>query len=635
MINSSKLLWTAGLASFAFAARLAAPATIPAAETYRGWSDYAGAADSSQYSALNQIDRANVSKLRVAWTYPTGDGNKYSFNPLVARGLMYVLAKNNSIVALNAATGSEVWIHKTDLQTKLITYRGINYWESQDGTDRRLLFAADNHLEAIDARTGESIPGFGKDGRVDLRVGLGRIPSKLKLVQSTTPGRVFENLLILGSATNEEYASAPGDIRAYDVRTGQLVWTFHTVPHAGEFGYETWPKDAWETVGGANAWSELSVDKQRGIVYIPTASPKYNFYGANRKGANLFGDCLLALDARTGRRIWHFQMVHHDIWDYDNATAPKLLTVHHGGKRVDVVAQVGKEGFLWVFNRETGESLWPIEERPVPKSDMPGEETWPTQPFPLKPPPFSRQTFTAKDLSPFIDDPAERAHLLDDIRNARNEGMFTPPGLRNTIEMPGNNGGANLGGAAIDPISGTLFVVSKDLPSMLKLERRDPATDQYRSGFGFMFTSSGLPAIGPPWTSITAYDLNEGTIKWKLPLGEVPELAARGRHGTGAQFPKVGPVVTAGGLIFAGTRDRKLRALDSATGKVLWETELNAALEGMPAVYEMDGREYLVVCAAAQASTHTHTSGQQPPIPGAYVAFALPDTLRHVKRASR
>lgn len=622
---------------FVLAASLAFGKTAPNAEAYRDWSDYGGAADSAQYSALTQINRENVRRLRPVWTYATGDGRKYSFNPLIAHGLMYVMAKDNSIVALKAATGVEVWVHKTEPGTKLITNRGINYWESKDGSERRLLFAVNNFLQAIDARTGEPITQFGVNGRVDLREGLGRDPAKLKLVQSTTPGRVFENLLILGSATNQEYESAPGDIRAYDVRTGKLAWTFHTVPHEGEFGYDTWPKDAWKTVGGANAWSELTLDKKRGIVYIPTASPKYNFYGANRKGANLFGDSLVALDARTGKRIWHFQMVHHDIWDYDNATAPKLLTVRHNGKRVDVVAQVGKEGFIWVFNRQTGESLWPIEERPVPKSDMPGEETWPTQPFPLKPPPFARQTFTAKDLSPFIDDPAERARLVDEIQSARNEGMFTPPGLRNTIQMPGNNGGANLGGAAIDPTNGMLFVVSKDLPALLKLQRSDnakeantdPASARYKSGFGFMFTSSGLAAIRPPWTTITAYDLNEGAIKWKKPLGEVPELAAKGFHDTGAHFPKVGPVVTAGGLIFTGTRDRKLRALDAATGNVLWEAELNAALEGMPAVYEIDGREYIVVCAAAQATTYTHDvaghKASQAPIPGAYVAFALPE----------
>jgi quinoprotein glucose dehydrogenase len=700
---------------------------LPAlSQTYTTWSDYGGATDSSQYSALKQIDRSNVNKLEVAWIFPTGDTNKYFFNPLVAGGLMYVLAKNNSIVALDAATGKQVWVHETDPNTKLITHRGINYWESADRSDRRLLFASNNFLQAIDAKTGKPIPSFGARGRVDLREGLGRDPKTLSLVQSTTPGRVFENLLILGSATNQGYGSAPGDIRAFDVRTGQLVWAFHTVPHPGEFGYDTWPKDAWKTGGGANDWSELSVDEKRGIVYVPTASPKYNFYGADRKGANLFGDCLLALDARTGKRLWHFQMVHHDIWDYDNATAPKLLTLRHNGKMVDAVAQVGKEGFVWVFNRVTGEPLWPIEERPVPRSDMTGEETWPTQPFPLKPPPFARQTFTEKDLSPFIDDPRERARFRDEIQSARNEGMFTPPGLGNTVEMPGNNGGANWGGAAVDPKNGTLYVVSKDLPAMLKLElentRKASPTDSaeqqgqfiyetncrschqsdrkgqppavpslanvavrlsreeigsivtqgqgsmpafaklsssdldslvaylsnparatapvpvpaaqpdaaakpaaetahYVSGFGFMITSTGLSPIAPPWSSLTAYDLNEGTIKWKIPLGDVPELAAKGFKNTGSHYPKVGPVVTAGGLIFTGTRDRKVRALDEETGNVLWEAELDSALEGIPAVYEIGGREYLVVCAAAQAAIQP---GSHSEIRGAYVAFALP-----------
>jgi glucose dehydrogenase len=627
-------LWIVAVAAAFFACLMSGSEARPAKQTHATWSDYGGAADSAQYSSLRQIDRSNVKKLRVAWTYRTGDGKKYDFNPLIAGNLMFVLAKNNSIVALDAATGQEVWVHETGAKTTLMMHRGINYWQSEDGSDRRLLFSSSNKLQAIDARTGKTIQQFGKDGCVDLREGLGRPPESLTFVQSTTPGKVFGNLLILGSATNQEYQSAPGDVRAYDVRTGRLVWTFHTIPHAGEFGYDTWPKDAWKTVGGANAWSELSLDEKRGIVYIPTASPKYNFYGADRKGANLFGDSLLALDARTGKRLWHFQMVHHDIWDYDNATAPKLLTVRHNGKMVDVVAQVGKEGFVWVFNRVTGEPLWPIEERPVPPSDMPGESAWPTQPFPSKPPAFARQAFTEKDLSPFIKDPAERARFQEEIRNARNEGMFTPPGIRNTVEMPGNNGGANFGGAAIDPSNGTLFVVSKDLPAMLKLELAKPprpgaSGPEYKSGFGFMFASSGLAAIAPPWTSLTAYDLNQGTIKWKIPLGEVPELAAQGFEDTGSHFPKVGPVVTAGGLLFAGTRDRKIRALDSKTGKVLWEAQLDAAIEGMPAVYEMGGREYVVVCAAAQATTYTHSvpghPASQAPINGAYVAFALPD----------
>ncbi|MBI1896047.1 MAG: pyrroloquinoline quinone-dependent dehydrogenase [Acidobacteria bacterium] len=601
-----------------------------AAQDRGTWSDYGGSADAAQYSSLTQINRSNITKLQVAWRYPTGDDSRYFFNPLVVDRTMYVLGKGKSIVALDAVTGKEIWVHPAEPDTKIITSRGINYWESSDRSDRRLLFASNHYLRAIDARTGESIESFGTGGCVDLKQGLDRDPETIRLVQATTAGRVFENLLILGSATNQGYGSAPGDIRAFDVRTGKQVWTFHTVPRPGETGYETWPKDAWQRVGGANVWGEMSLDVKRGVLYAPTASAKYNFYGADRGGANLYSDCLLALDARTGRRIWHFQMVHHDIWDYDGATAPKLLTVRHQGKMLDIVALPSKEGYLWVFDRVTGKPLWPVEEKPAPKSDMPGEQTWATQPHPVKPPPFARQKFTADDLSPFLS-PRERAKFRDQILSARNEGLFTPPGLRDTVQMPGNNGGANWGGAAADPEHGLLFIVSKDLPSMLKLAK-DPKQDEalaasagerYYSGFGFMIASDGLSPIAPPWTSLTAYDLNEGTIRWKIPLGEVPHLAAKGIKNTGTHYPKVGPVVTAGGLIFTGTRDKKVRALDAANGRVLWEYELEAALEGIPAVYEVAGRQYVVFCAAAQAGL---TPATQEPIRGAYVAFALPAT---------
>src|ERR1700722_9673316 len=396
---------------------------VASGQTYKTWADYSGAADSSQYSALDRINRSNVSKLQLAWTYSTGDERKYSFNPLVVDNVMFVLAKNNSIVAIDAATGKEIWTHVSGPEIRIITNRGINYWESKDRSDRRLLFASNHFLRAIDARTGKDIPSFGTDGAVDLKQGLGRDPKTLSLVQSMSPGRVFEDLLILGSATNQGYGSAPGDIRAFDVRTGRVVWTFHTIPHPGEPGYETWPPEAWKKVGGANVWSELSLDEKRGIVYAPTASAKYNFYGVDRTGADLFADCLLALDARTGKHLWHFQMVHHDVWDYDAATAPKLLTIRHEGRTIDVVAEVSKQGFVWVFDRETGKPIWPIEERPVPVSDMPGEQTWPTQPFPLKPPPFARQTFTAGDLSPFLS-AQDRARFRDEILSARNEGML-------------------------------------------------------------------------------------------------------------------------------------------------------------------------------------------------------------------
>lgn len=598
------------------------------AQDYRAWRDYGGSADSSQYSALRQVNRSNVSKLQVAWTYSTGDNNRYFFNPLVVDGTMFVLAKNNSIVALDAKTGKEIWTHDSGAP-RVITNRGLNYWESKDRSDRRLLFCSNHSLRAIDARTGKTIPTFGTDGAVDLKQGLDRDPKTISLVQSITPGRVFENLLILGSATNQGYGSAPGDIRAFDVITGKLMWTFHTIPRPGEFGYDTWPKDAWKKVGGANVWGEFSIDEKRGIVYAPTASAKYNFYGADRKGSNLFSDSLLALDARTGKRLWHFQMVHHDIWDYDDATAPKLLTIRRDGKPVDIVAQVSKQGFVWVFERETGKPIWPIEERPVPKSDVPGEETWPTQPFPTAPPPFARQTFTVEDLSPYLN-PQDRARFRDEILSARNQGLFTPPARGGTIQMPGNNGGANWGGAAVDPARGFLVVVSKDLPSLLKLEEgggrgaspAEPGELRFNSGFGFMLASDGLAAIKPPWTSMTAYDLNDGTIKWKLALGDVPELAAKGITGTGTHYPKVGPVVTAGGLIFTGTRDKKVRAFDADTGKVLWEHEVGAALEGIPAIYELGGRQYIVFCAAAQVGLIPATQG---PVRGSYVAFALPE----------
>src|ERR1700747_716231 len=445
------------------------------ADIHAMWRAYGGAADGAQYSSLHQIDRSNVNKLKKVWSYQTGDDLPYAFNPLIVDNVMYVMARTNSIVALDSTTGKEIWTHSTGAKTALITNRGIDYWESLDRSERRLLFAVDNHLQAIDARTGQTIVDFGNSGSTDLREGLGRDPKTLTLVQSTNPGRVFEDLLILGSATNEEYDSGPGDIRAYSVRTGKLVWSFHTIPHPGEPGYETWPKDAWKTAGGANAWSGMALDSNRGVVYVPTASPKYNFYGANRKGSNLYGNCLLAINARTGKLLWYYQMIHHDIWDYDNAGTPMLTTVRHDGELIDVVAEVTKVGFVWVFNRDTGKPLWPIEERAVPKSDMPGEETWPTQPFPSKPAPFARQRFTVDDLSPYLE-PEERDRLRTQILKARNRGLFEPPSTEDTIEMPGNNGGANFGGSAVDPQHGYLYVVSKDLPAMLKLSLADPSS---------------------------------------------------------------------------------------------------------------------------------------------------------------
>jgi quinoprotein glucose dehydrogenase len=709
--------------------------TISAAEAraHDTWSAYEGGVDSDQYSGLTQINKSNVSQLRQVWFYSAAGAHRFECNPIVVDNVMYVVGKDDNVAALDAATGREIWVHDNG-RPRTVSERGFTYWESRDRSDRRLFFATNNVLHALDARTGKLIDSFGTHGGIDLREGLGRDSNTIREIQSGTPGRIFQDLLILGSSTGEEYGSPPGDIRAYDVRTGKMVWNFHTVPHPGDLGYETWPKDAWKYIGGTNVWGGITIDEKRGIAYFPTGSPTYDFYGADRVGADLFSDCLLALDARTGKYLWHYQIVHHDLWDYDLATSPKLVTVVHDGQPIDAVAQAGKTGFLYVFDRVTGKPLWPIEERPVPKSYMPGEQAWPTQPFPTAPPPFGVQSYTADDVNPLIADPAERAKIHEQILHARNEGLFTPPGLDDTMEAAGNNGGANWGGAAVDPTTNVVYVQTKNAPAILKLaakrpkleikgspetkgqilyiqncqqchaatltgqppavpslvnivsrigpERirstvtggaspmpsfpdlspeeidsliaylKDPSTSRlpadivaylsapapppapsathgadavrYWTGYGLMTSAEGLSAVKPPWSTLTAYDLNKGTIQWQVPLGGVSELEARGIKGTGTFFPEGGPAVTAGGLIFSGTEsDSKMRAYDKDTGKVLWEYDLPAAPHAEAAVYQVDGQEYVVQGALSKPMGPSYMSDEVAPTQGYYV-FALP-----------
>ena len=597
----------------------------------REWRDYAGGPDSSRFVAAKQITKSNVSRLQVAWAYPPGQTD---FNPLVVRGVVYGRGPNNSFVALDAATGKQLWVHEG---LEGFNNRGVNYWESKDGKDRRLIFSLQNFLQEIDAQTGEKIDSFGVNGRVDLRAGLDRDPAAINQ-QTRTPGRVFENLIIMGSATNQEYASAPGDIRAFDVRTGAKVWTFHTVPRPGEFGYDTWPPDAWKTVGGANNWGEQSIDVKRGIVYVPTGSPKFNFYGGNRKGANLFGDCLIALDARTGTRLWHFQTVHHDIWDLDNNSAPQLTTIRRNGRVVDVVAMASKTGYLYVFDRVTGKPIWPIEERPVPQNTtVPGEVLWPTQPFPTAPPPFSRQKFTVEDLNPHILTPEEREQFRQRILKARNEGPYTPIGFEEVIHMPGNQGGSNWGSTAANPADGSVYVIGFNVPTILRLlkpgelraGRRGGPPEVVKEG-RYVTEGFGLypTIVSPPYTTLTAYDLNKGTIRWQIGLGDDLRLVDQGIRGTGtAASIKGGIIATATGLLFVTAADRKVHVYDSNSGQQLCELQLGGASTGGPSMYELGRRQYLLVTTSAAGGRGGRGAIDVPaaaPGPTGIVAFALP-----------
>ena len=595
----------------------------------REWRDYAGGPDSSRFVAATQITKANVARLQVAWTYPDGDTD---FNPLVVRDVIYTRGRGRTLVALDAATGTPRWVSP---EIEGFALRGVNYWESADGTDRRLLLSSLNMLRAFDARTGRPIPGFGTNGVVDLREGLDRDPSTVEQ-QGRLPGKIFEHLIILGSATNREYASAPGDIRAYDVRTGAHVWSFRTIPRKGEFGAETWPEDARAHVGGANAWAEMSVDTGRGIVYVPTGSGKFNFFGGYRRGDNLFSDSLLALDARTGQRRWHFQTVHHDIWDLDNNSAPQLTTITHDGRKVDVVAMASKTGYLYVFDRDSGTPIWPIEERPVPqKTSVPGQYLSPTQPFPTKPEPFSRQSFTAADLNPYILTDEQRAQFRERIARARNEGPFTPIGFEEVVHMPGNQGGSNWGSTASSPDDGRVYVIGFNVPTIIRLLKPGETRPARAGGNPEEIVKDGYPTtdgfglyptiVRPPYTTLTAYDLNAGAIAWQKGLGDDLRLSPLGITGTGsAATVKGGLIVTGTGLVFATAADRKVHVYDTSHGGELTTLPLGGPTSGGPSMYEHGGRQYLLVTASPVQPSGPGAVPTPHDGPTGLIAYALP-----------
>jgi quinoprotein glucose dehydrogenase len=715
------------------------------------WRDYAGSPEGNRYIDFNQITKTNVAKLEVAWTYPYAATGT---NAIVADGVIYTHARNDAIVALDAATGKEIWVH--DGLTGL-TRRGLNYWESKDGKDKRLVFAVSNFLQEIDATTGKSIRNFGTDGAVDLQKGLGRDPNFRSFGQSV--GKVFDNLILLGSSNGEAYFSPPGDLRAFDISSGKLVWQFHTVPHPGEPGYKTWPKDAWKYTGGANDWGEFSVDSARGIAYFVTASAKDEFCGADRVGNDLYADCLLAINARTGKLLWHFQTVHHDIWDYDNVAAPQLTTIRRDGKTIDVVALAGKTGYLYVFNRVTGEPIWPIPETPVPsKSSAPGEVVSPTQPIPVLPPPFTSHSFTVADINPYILTDQQRATMVDRVSEARFQGMFTPIGFDEAIHMPGNQGGTNFGMTSANPNDGSVYVEALNYPTLIKflpagqsrqrggggaagsglgalvysqncavchgadragqagsvpslagiasrLSRdqikatiqdgrgRMPSFQQFsdadldalitylsaanvggggRNGRGgrggralppgpvvetgptatrsippagtstmtdyppgvahpadrLNFNSYGveIEARKPPYTSLTAYDLNTATIKWQIGVGDdYRVVSAGGPHGTGAdEDTQTSSLITSSGLVIVGAADHRIHFYDSDTGQELRSIDLGATTSGSPSAYELNGRQYLLFSASCVGACGDRAADPNQKGPAGLIALALP-----------
>jgi quinoprotein glucose dehydrogenase len=563
------------------------------------WRTWSGGNDGNRYSALRQIHKGNVASLKLAWEYKSGDADErgrtnIECTPIIIDGVLYATSPTLVAFALDAATGKELWrFEPTGVRARGVN-RGVNYWE--DKGDKRIFFGAGQYLYALDARTGKKIETFGDAGRIDMTRELDRdVPGAFTGL--TTPGVIYKDMLIAGSAVGEgPRQAAPGHIRAFDVRTGKRRWIFHTIPHPGEFGYETWSKDSWKTTGGVNDWGGMSLDDKKGIVYVSLGSPSFDFFGGDRVGDNLFGNSVVALDANSGKRIWHYQTVHHDLWDLDLPVNANL--VKWNGK--DAIAQITKQGFVFVLDRATGKPLLPVEEKPFPSSDIPGEVTSKTQPIPLKPPAFSPQNF----------EPANEA-IGRQLKDWRNGGLYLPPSRQGTVVLPGTLGGGLWGGAAWDPSSGLLFVNSQTLASVHQLIDA-PAGSPYPyafAGYKKIRDEQGRSGAKPPWGLLTAINLNKGEFAWQKVLGSPQETGTENMGG---------PVATAGGLLFiGGTQDEMFRAYDSATGTILWETKLPAGGYATPATYSVNGKQYVVIACGGGGRLGTKSGDS-------YVAFALP-----------
>jgi glucose dehydrogenase len=594
----------------------------------------------TRYSPLTQINAKNVAKLALAWSYrPTGAGGRPApqATPLVVNGVMYVPA-GDGIVALEPETGKEIWRYQLP-GDQVASYRGVAYWPGDHDNPPRIVFTAApggfvagppglisyKKLTALNANTGKLDPGFGKEGQVDMDVAYAGAPT------------IFKNVIMVG-AYAQEFAplGIPGDTRAFDARTGAQLWDFHSVPHPGEFGNDTWEGDSWKDRSGTNMWGfQFTVDEPRGILYMAIGAPSSTYYGGDRHGANLFGSTLVAIDAQTGKYKWHFQMIHHDIWDYDLPPSPGLIDIVQNGKKIPALALVGKTGLVYILDRVTGKPVFGVEERPVPKSDVPGEETWPTQPFPLKPPPLSRMSYKPEDIVTAADTNEEHAKacqaLVERSGGVYNQGPFTPwlfrpdgAPPRSTINFPGINGGANWGGTATDPKSGYVYVFTQERGAIGWIQRfpngREAANEfnplQYdraseagagpNQGFearvtgpdGKLLPGRGWPCQKPPWGKLNAVNANTGEIVWQTTVG-VTDALPEGKRNTG-RLGVAGPMVTAGGVVFLGaTDDGRFRAFDAKTGKELWVTDLGYTVSAIPMTFRgKNGKQYVAVMAA-------------------------------------